>query len=369
MPATNQHNQHDQHAEPGGSSEPVMNDEPITPLAKHESTSDVTKLEPWAMDDTASLSESVQTFPEEFGRTYHAYRAGSYAFPNDAPEQERLALQGQAVKKLLCDRLYLAPLLPLEPPRWVLDIATGVGDWAIEMGDLFPASTVIATDLSPIQPKEVPPNVHFYVDDATDTWEFAQKFDYIHTRSTAGCWASFETQIAEKAFAALEPGGLFESQEMDCNVCCDDGTLDPEGPVVTWFKDLQVASDLMNRPAIIGVTLKEVFQRVGFVDVRERRVKMPIGGWAEEKRLREAGLMWEANLRDGLGAFSYQLFSKALGRTHAEIEVSMVEVRQRLGDPRTHAYMPGYVVWGRKPYPEEASAALTPETPTDGRAQ
>ncbi len=30
--------------------------------------------------DTASLSESVQSFPEEFGRTYHAYRAGCMSF-------------------------------------------------------------------------------------------------------------------------------------------------------------------------------------------------------------------------------------------------------------------------------------------------
>lgn len=34
------------------------------------------------------------------------------------------------------------------------------------MGDLFGASQIIATDLSPIQPEDVPPNVHFYVEDS-----------------------------------------------------------------------------------------------------------------------------------------------------------------------------------------------------------
>lgn len=48
----------------------------------------------------------------------------------------------------------------------VLDIATGMGDWAIGMGDYFPQSQIIATDLSPIQPDEVPPNVNFYVEDS-----------------------------------------------------------------------------------------------------------------------------------------------------------------------------------------------------------
>lgn len=93
-------------------------------------------------------------------------RHAAYAFPNDASEQERLALQGQCIKKLLRDRLYFAPLDRARPPLRILDIATGVGDWAIEMGDLFPGSMVIATDLSPIQPVDVPPNVHFYVDDS-----------------------------------------------------------------------------------------------------------------------------------------------------------------------------------------------------------
>lgn len=101
-----------------------------------------------------------------FPRRATDHRHTAYAFPNDTREQERLELQGLCIKKLLGDRLYLAPLSPEKPPRRILDIATGVGDWAVEMGDMFPESTVIATDLSPIQPDEVPPNVEFYVEDS-----------------------------------------------------------------------------------------------------------------------------------------------------------------------------------------------------------
>ncbi|KAM6504758.1 hypothetical protein FSOLCH5_015253 [Fusarium solani] len=309
----------------------------------------------WCCDrnDSASLSDSVQTFPEEFGRTYHAYRAGSYAFPNDTPEQERLEFMGECYKRLMNDRLYMAPLSAKNPPRNILDIATGVGDWAIQMGDLFPESMVIGTDLSPIQPAEVPPNVQFYVEDSTDDWTFSQKFDYIHTRATAGCWSAFETQIAEQAFAALEPGGWFESQEMDCTPLCDDKTLDPEGPVVAWSNDLIVASDKLQRPAILGANLKEIYERVGFVDVHQRILKMPINGWAKDPRLKEVGWMWVRNMLDGLSGFSYQLLNKAFERTSAQIEISLIDVRRDLTNPRIHAYMPVFVVWGRKPKPNE----------------
>ncbi|CAM1502199.1 Fc.00g041830.m01.CDS01 [Cosmosporella sp. VM-42] len=310
----------------------------------------------WCDDrnDSESLSDSVQTFPEEFGRTYHAYRAGSYAFPNDTPEQERLELQGECIRLVMGERLYLAPLSRSNPPRAILDVATGVGGWATQMGDLFPESLIIGTDLSPIQPAEVPPNVHFYVEDSTDPWDFTEKFDYIHTRATAGSWASFETQIAEQAFAALEPGGWFESQEVDCNVCCDDGTLEPTGAVAVWSNDLIAASNKLGRPAILGFTLKEVYERVGFVDVQQRIYKMPINGWARDHKLKELGWMWGTNLMEGLAGFSYQLLNKAFERTSAQIEVSLIDVRQDLGNPRIHAYMPVFVVWGRKPHPGEA---------------
>lgn len=90
----------------------------------------------------------------------------AYLFPNDVPERDRLKLQSECVKHLLGNKLYLAPLSRSKPPVRVMDVATGLGDWAIELGDLFPESIIVGTDLSPIQPDEVPPNVHFYVEDA-----------------------------------------------------------------------------------------------------------------------------------------------------------------------------------------------------------
>jgi hypothetical protein len=159
--------------------------------------------------------------------------------------------------------------------------------------------------------------------------------------------------VVEQAFNALEPGGWFESQEVDCNVCSDDHTLDPDGPVVAWSNDLIAASVMLNRPAIVGVHLKEMFERVGFVDVQQHRFKMPINGWPKDSHLKQIGYMWGTNVLEGLAAFSYQLFNKAFERTSAQIEVSLIDVRRDLVNPRIHCYMPTYIVFGRKPFPHE----------------
>lgn len=73
---------------------------------------------------------------------------------------------GIIMAKVLEGRLHLAPFSERNPPKRVLDVATGTGDWAVEMGDEYPTAYVEGIDLSPIQPQSVPPNVRFYIQDA-----------------------------------------------------------------------------------------------------------------------------------------------------------------------------------------------------------
>lgn len=63
-------------------------------------------------------------------------------------------------------QLHLAPFTPENPPTKILDIGTGTGLWAVEMGDEYPSAHIIGTDLSPVQPALVPPNVRFFVEDS-----------------------------------------------------------------------------------------------------------------------------------------------------------------------------------------------------------
>lgn len=52
---------------------------------------------------------------------------------------------------------------------------------------------VIGTDLSPIQPNLVPPNVQFEVDDCCDEWLYTpNSFDFIHVRGLYGCVADWD---------------------------------------------------------------------------------------------------------------------------------------------------------------------------------
>lgn len=90
----------------------------------------------------------------------------AYVFPNDPPELDRLDDQYELVKEMMDGQLHLAPFTPENPPTKILDIGTGTGLWAVEMGDEYPSAHIIGTDLSPVQPALVPPNVRFFVEDS-----------------------------------------------------------------------------------------------------------------------------------------------------------------------------------------------------------
>lgn len=219
---------------------------------------------------------------------------------------------------------------------------------------------------------------------SSEPWEYSQKFDFIHTRVTAGCWNSFQTQVAEQALETLEPGGWFESHEYDADFSCDDGTLNPHGAMMIWSQNMISAGEAVGRPMCFGKELKRIYQEVGFVDVTERVFKIPTNPWAKDEKLKELGRLWEWNYARGVSAFSYGLFNRAFQMTREQIEVSsdvtlllllcfmplqplanalglpqvsLVDVRRELSDTRVHAYVNLYAIWGRKPFPGEGQNA------------
>lgn len=132
---------------------------------------------------STSLSSSARDYLYENGRRYHRFREGRYNFPNDEAEQDREDMKHACVK-MLCQKLHFAPI-DERTVQNILDIGTGTGIWAIEMGDQFPSANVLGIDLSPIQPDWVPSNVHFVVDDAESEWLYPENhFDYVHSRHT-----------------------------------------------------------------------------------------------------------------------------------------------------------------------------------------
>ncbi|KAF2427679.1 S-adenosyl-L-methionine-dependent methyltransferase [Tothia fuscella] len=304
------------------------------------------------LSSTRSLRDSVWEYIEENGRTYHAFSRGEYMLPNDEPENERLDVQHWIIRRRFNDKEHFAPL---KNPARILDIGTGTGIWACKMGELFPLAEVTGTDLSPIQLEIVPPNVSFLIEDAADTNWGTKPYSFIHTRMLLGSFNDFR-EIIERSFSYLEPGGYMESQEMYPTLYCDDGTMPKDHAFCEWTRTQDEAAMKLGKPLRIANKLKNWYERAGFVDVKEEVFKMPVNQWPKDPEYKMLGRFWGQMLIEGLQGFSLALFTRAFGWTVEEIEVYLVKVRKAIADKNVHAYHKVYVVYGRKPTPEEQRA-------------
>ncbi|KAK7922979.1 hypothetical protein PG985_007050 [Apiospora marii] len=306
--------------------------------------------------DSESVTSSITNYRIENGRTYHAYKDGSYLYPNDIDEQDRQQFEHVILQHLMGGRLYFAPWSQEHPPRRILDIGTGTGIWAVEMGFEYPTAKVLGTDLSAIQPTDVPLNVEFYVEDTRDPWHWYRqedRFDYIHTRMTLGCWENVKHDVVQKSFDQLEPGGWFEAQDLLSTILCDDGTMPDDNPLKLHFEDIEDATASEGRPLRSGDHWRKACEEVGFVDITEYVFKLPINGWPRELRWKELGKMWEANFLHGIQAVTYGPLGRIRNLTRNQMEMLLLDVRKSISDTSVHSYQKFFIVLGRKPYPGE----------------
>ncbi|KAI9846906.1 MAG: hypothetical protein M1837_003518 [Sclerophora amabilis] len=303
---------------------------------------------------TRSLTQSILDYPMENGRRYHKYREGSYMYPNDDLENERLDLQHEFLKIVFGGKIHFAPL---QNPRRILDIGTGTGIWPVEMADTFPEAEVIGTDLSATQPDWVPDNVHFVVDDATEEdWLYpSDHFDLIHSRLLLGCFEDFR-DIIRKGFKYTKPGGWMESQEPMSMAYCDDGTMPEDWTFNEWSKIGDDAAMSHGKPLRIANKLKRWYEQAGFVDVHEVMFKIPMNPWPKDPTYKNLGrvrryilifheqctkLLFqisELNWLQGIQAMCLAWFHRVHGWTKDEIEVYLVNVRKAVQDRSVHAY-------------------------------
>ncbi|OHE95619.1 methyltransferase domain-containing protein [Colletotrichum orchidophilum] len=293
------------------------------------------------MDDqissyTASLASSAVDYPIEHGRRYHAFRAGAYYAPNDESEMERLDFLSTLIFKVI-GKSYLAPIEQDKTHR-ILDIGTGTGIWAIEMGDLFPNAEIIGNDLSANQPTWVPSNVKFEVDDVESPWLHSTKFDYIFCRLMAGAIGDWP-RLVKNIYDNTSPGGWVEFQDLDLLYRSDDGSITDEHDCMKMNKTFISTCKQIGREPCPGPLFKDWVTEAGFINVSHQRYKLPLGPWPKDPHLKDVGLCNLICVLDGLEAFNLRLLTGVLGWTKEEVMVMLAACRNELKTGAFHARM------------------------------
>lgn len=84
--------------------------------------------------------------------------------------------------------------------------------------------------------------------------------------------------------------------------------------------------------------LKQWMKDAGFVNVEEHILKLPVGTWPKDRRNKTVGAWEQINLVEGLPALSLRLFTRILGMSREDTEMTLMEVRKSVNNRNIHSY-------------------------------
>ncbi|KAJ4304105.1 hypothetical protein N0V88_001715 [Collariella sp. IMI 366227] len=256
------------------------------------------------MNSARTLYAADVNFDIENNRQY----CGDYFLPCDTDEQTRQYAMHQVYLKLFDFEL---TTVPLNNPSYILDIGTGIGEWAIGMAERYPECDVFGTDIAPIQPTQVPSNAEFHIDDAEeDEWVHPPNAaDLVHIRNMEGAFSDW-THVYRQSFRSIKPGGWIEVIDWE-DFFADKNYLsfypkDSAAYILTTA--IVEASKRAGKPRDSRHLDPNLLVQVGFVDIQERVYNMGVGSRTNSRY----GHMWLFALMTGMEATSLRLLTKYL---------------------------------------------------------
>ena len=225
---------------------------------------------------TASVSSSILNYRTIHGRRYHSEVGNAqYWGTNDDQGNESMDINHHNLTLGIGGKLFLAPL-DTDRISHVLDVGTGTGLWAIDFADAYPEVEVVGTDISPIQPTWIPPNIKFEIEDYTRPWTFDENsFDFVHLRWLLGSVPDWDALLHE-AYRATKPGGWVQSYEASVNYKSDHAAITPDSALGQWGKFYEEGGKKMGNSCRI---VEEELQRkgmeaAGFINIEEYNFKV-----------------------------------------------------------------------------------------------
>lgn len=177
-----------------------------------------------------------------------------------------------------------------------------LNDLYSDFADEFPNAEVIGTDVTPIQPSWVPPNVKFELEDCNQEWTWPDNtFDFVNLRYLVGVVDNWDA-LFRNAYRVAKPGAWVESWVPSSHFLSDDGSVKEGGALDQWSKVFREGGKRIGKTfSVFEDNLQRTgMEAAGFVDIQTKDFNIPLGIWPEDKTEAEKGLWFKMAVESDL---------------------------------------------------------------------
>lgn len=108
------------------------------------------------------------------------------------------------------------------------------------------------------------------------------------------------------------PGGWVDQQEMSVEFKSDDGSLHYHHPLQRWSRLMLQAGEISGKTFRVVNQVRDRLIGAGFVDVMERRHKVPVGSWSKDPKVKALGQLNLEQIRAGIDGWTIMPFMREL---------------------------------------------------------
>jgi hypothetical protein len=87
----------------------------------------------------------------------------------------------------------------------------------------------------------------------------------------------------------MKSGGYLQFADADITPRCDDGTMPDDTIFRTWERSAHAFAEISQMRFFDAKVTKEEIEDAGFVEIEEKRYKIPLSAWSSDPKYRELG--------------------------------------------------------------------------------